>query len=1477
MPYFAERLMRWFLLAVSVLLVSCGGAQDGGAQNGATERRSARALSAGGDGESGSMTFTPTDPIPAGAHITGMFSGVVNWPLIPLHTVLLPDGRLLSYGSSPTGVQTGSHYDLWDPAGGLNGGHTTLDNSGGTDLFCSSQLVLPDGSSVFIAGGDTSVLPDNNANNNSNLISLTSPNAITRTADMNRARWYSSSITLLNGETYIQGGLGGQDMPEVRTTAGSFRALTGVNTSAMDATFPRNFVAPDGRVFGYDSSGKMYFINPANAGAISVLGSTLNSANSGSDASAAMFQPGRILQFGGNSNGAVVIDIRGASPTVTATASMSKQRRLGTATVLADGKVLATGGSATWNEADNVSYDAEIWNPTTGTWTLGATYQKMRLYHSMAILLPDATVLVGGGGAPGPQLNLNAELYFPPYLFTASGTLAARPGITSAPTVLDIGKTFSVNTTSTAAVARVALVKTGSVSHGFNMEQRFVDLTFVNNGGVLSVQAPARAADAPPGFYMLFVLDVAGVPSVAKILRMNVASDPTPAITPVLTHPGDQDSEANTTVSLQLAGSDPNGDTLTYAATGLPVGLSLNPAAGLISGSPTAPGNYNVVVSVSDGVNSDSKNFVWHVLPASGNLQVSLAPPTATLSTNVATFTASTSNGVNTQYKWNFGDGNTTGFSSSPTATHTYALGGLYYVSVTATDARGVEVTVTVLQTIFLPATAGKPVATSNLLLEQPAAGNARLWVVNQDNDSVSVFDAVTRTKLKEIAVGAAPRALTRAANGMVWVSNKLAGTVSVLDPASLTLSRTLTLPRGSQPFGIVASRNGYVLVVLEGSGQVLKFDSASYAQNGSATVGSQPRHITLAGDASTAYVSSYITPPMAGESTTAVGAGAADVRKLNSANMTQVGAAITLAHSERPDEENQGRGIPNYLGAAVISPDGTQGFVPSKQDNVKRGQSRDTVPLNFQNTVRAVSSRLMLASNSEDLAARIDHDNASVASAVAFDARGVLLFVALETSREVAIIDAHSRRQIMRIDVGRAPQGLAVAADNGTLYVSNFMDRTVGAYDLRALVNQGSLSVPLLGTMTSVATEKLAAGVLRGKQFFYDARDTRLARDRYMSCASCHNDGGHDGRVWDLSSMGEGLRNTPSLRGRAGGQGFLHWSNNFDEVQDFEGQIRNLAGGTGLMADSDFFAGTRSQALGARKVGLSADLDALAAYVASLNTFAPSPARPSATTLSSAAAAGRTVFTSLNCAACHSGAVFTGSGNATPSDIGTIKASSGQRLNGSLLGIDAPTLRDVWATAPYLHDGSASTLQAAVLAHTRNASVPVAGSAELTNLVAYLREIGSDEATAPAPAGAGTGLLGWYKNSLDFTGSVVLQRQEAIDFNWKKSPGSGVSATNFSVRWTGNLIAPATGTYSLRTQSDDAVSVTLNGSTLINNPTTHGLTNDTAANVNLVAGQIVPVQVDFRASSRNVTIRLLWQTPGTIGYVVVPLTQLKQ
>ena len=1455
---------RLLCLSATALLLSCGGGGEDPATTPASAEPDERAKA--------KAVFTPTTPIPADANLKGMWSPVTGWPLIAVHAVLMPDGRVMTYGTDGTGKQTGNFiYDVWDPEGGLNGGHLTLPNTTATDIFCSSQLVLPDGSGVFIAGGDnwSGTGTTNTGNNNSNLFGI-GTNTLTRGTNMNRARWYSSSTTLINGETYVQGGSGGTDFPEIRGANGAFRLLSGAATGGLDFMYPRNFIAPDGRVFGYDSAGRMYYVNTADTGSVTAMGQ-FASAYSGSDSSAAMFRPGRILQFGGNSNGAIVIDIRSGAPTVTPTASMSSQRRLVTGTLLADGKVLATGGSSTWNQLVNVNNSAEIWNPDTGGWTVGASGVQARLYHSTAVLMPDATVLVAGGGAPGPQNNLNVELYYPPYLFNAGGTLAARPVINTAPTVLDIGKTFALQTSG--AVSRVVLVKNSSVTHSWNMEQRFVELTFNATGGQLAVQAPTRAADAPPGFYMLFVLDASGVPSVAKMLRVNVADTPNPAVTPTLANPGDQTTILAQSAKLTLAATDPNGDVLGYGATGLPPGLTLNDSTGAITGTPTTPGSYNVVAAASDGVNTASVNFTWTVTGSVPPLVVTLAaPPAATQTGAAATFTASAS-GINTLFKWNFGDGSAeTAYSSSPSATHTYSQPGLHYVTVTAIDDRGVESRLTVLQTIHLPGTAQKPTASSNLVLEPAAAGNARLWVVNQDNDSVSVFDAVSRSRLAEITVGAAPRTLALAANGRVWVTNKQGASLSVIDPATLAVERTITLPRGSQPFGVaMAPSGGAAFVVLEGSGQLLKFDTASYAQTGSVAIGANARHVSVSGDGATAYVSRFVTPPLAGESTATVNttAGGGEVLAVATAAMS-VTRTLLLAHSDKADAENQGRGVPNYLGAAAISPDGTQAWLPSKQDNVQRGGLRDGQSLNFQNTVRAISSRLDLVNGREDFAARIDHDNASMASAAVFDTNGVYLFVALETSREIVVVDAHGRRELLRFDAGRAPQGLAVSAD--TLYVSNFMDRSVGVFDLRPLTAQGVSSVPALATLGSVGVEKLAANVLLGKQLFYDARDTRLARDRYMSCASCHNDGGHDGRVWDLTSQGEGLRNTISLRGRGGAQGFQHWSNNFDEVQDFEGQIRNLAGGTGLMADAAFNAGTRSQPLGDRKSGVSVELDALAAYVGSLSTFEPSPLRPSATTLSATANDGKAVFSAQNCASCHSGAAFTGSGENTLSNIGTVKPSSGQRLNATLAGIDVPTLRDVWATAPYLHDGSAATLEAAVRAHNG----VFIGDADLLRLVSYLREIGADEPGPSNAAGTGTGLAGSYFNNVALTGNAVLVRTEAVDFDWgTAAPGTGVSADNFGVRWSGTVQAPSTGTYRFQTHSDDGVRLWVNGVQLVNNWTDHAPAVDTSMGINLVAGVKYEIRLEYYEKGGGASMRLHWLTPGDAAFVAVPAARL--
>ena len=383
----------------------------------------------------------------------------------------------------------------------------------------------------------------------------------------------------------------------------------------------------------------------------------------------------------------------------------------------------------------------------------------------------------------------------------------------------------------------------------------------------------------------------------------------------------------------------------------------------------------------------------------------------------------------------------------------------------------------------------------SNIAVEDRTTGDGRLWVVNQDNDSVSVFDTATNARLAEIGVGSAPRTLAILPTGEVWVTNKQSATISVINSASLAVIRTIALPFASQPFGIAAApTGGVVYVALEAAGSCSRSMPSNDTTLDSLDVGPNPRHVSVSGDGGLVYVSRFITPPLPGESTasvqTTIGGNpvGAEIAVVNGPAMT-LQNTIVLRHSDKPDFENQGRGIPNYLGAVAISPDGQSAWVPSKQDNVKRGVLRDGLGLNFQNTIRAISSRIDLATGMEDYAARIDHDNSGVASATIHDRLGVYMFVALETSREVAIVDAHGRREMFRINVGRAPQGLALSVDGRTLYVSNFMERNIGVFDLSALLNEGIANVPLVAILSPIGKDKLGATMLKGKQLFYDAQ----------------------------------------------------------------------------------------------------------------------------------------------------------------------------------------------------------------------------------------------------------------------------------------------------------------------------------------------------------------------------------------------------
>jgi mono/diheme cytochrome c family protein len=327
--------------------------------------------------------------------------------------------------------------------------------------------------------------------------------------------------------------------------------------------------------------------------------------------------------------------------------------------------------------------------------------------------------------------------------------------------------------------------------------------------------------------------------------------------------------------------------------------------------------------------------------------------------------------------------------------------------------------------------------------------------------------------------------------------------------------------------------------------------------------------------------------------------------------------------------------------------------------------------------------------------------------------------------------------------------------------------------------------------------------------------------------------------------------------------------------VQDFEGQIRALSAGTGLMSDGDFAAGTRSQPLGDTKAGRSADLDALAAYLGSLSAFASSPHRGPSGALTAGAVAGRAVFAAA-CAGCHGGDAFTDSGALVLHDVGTIKASSGARLGGPLAGIDTPTLRDAWATAPYLHDGSAATVEDAIRAH---ANLNLSAS-ELADVAAFTRQIGGEEPAVSGPAAppppAGSGLTGQYFGNATLAGTPVLTRVEAVDFDWEwDAPAPEIAAENFSVRWTGQVTAPASGSYTFETVSDDGMRLWVNGSLIIDFWTDHAPATRDGAPVVLAAGQRYDIKVEYYEKSGRAVMQLRWITPGASAATAIPGGQL--
>ncbi|MGE3743636.1 MAG: galactose oxidase-like domain-containing protein, partial [Geminicoccaceae bacterium] len=329
-------------------------------------------------------------------------------------------------------------------------------------------------------------------------------------------------IPLANGEILAIGGTryNEQDpnkVPEVWQTAGGWRRLT--TASKAVPFYPWAFQAPNGKVFLAGNWPKTFYLDTSGTGRWTA-GPTRNYANR-SYGSVVMYDTGRILALGGGNPATATaewIDLRAKTPKWRTTASMQYARRYPNATVLPDGKVLVTGGSAGPNDARVAAMTPEMWDPATGKWGSMAPMQVPRLYHSSAVLLPDGRVLSAGGGRPASKHgveNFNAEIYSPPYLFRGP-----RPVIAASPSRIGFGSRCTVQIDAARPITMVNLIRLSSATHCFNMGQRFLRLAFSAGSGGLSVTGPASGKIAPPGHYLLHVVDDDGVPSEGAIVQV---------------------------------------------------------------------------------------------------------------------------------------------------------------------------------------------------------------------------------------------------------------------------------------------------------------------------------------------------------------------------------------------------------------------------------------------------------------------------------------------------------------------------------------------------------------------------------------------------------------------------------------------------------------------------------------------------------------------------------------------------------------------------------------------------------------------------------------------------------------------------------------------------------------------------------------------------------------------------------------------
>jgi len=461
----------------------------------------------------------------------GVEASVGRWdapefnPVIGVHASQLLNGKYLLWGHS-------GEPQLWDAAGGFTQvTDATCTNPQTCELFCAGHAFLPDGS-LLVAGGHNEALGDDNGLTQASIFDGFGWRA---TGSMRYPRWYPTLVTMFDGRVIAISGDQAPGSPATTPERYGGGVWTPLTTAVRKVPlYPRAFTEPkNGRIFIAGHDNPSLFLNPLGSGSWTTGPSRVVAAR---DYGAAVMLDNTVVYFGGgggiNCPGNLPtrtgerVDLGAATPVWQAIAPMAIGRRQLNAVILADGTVLVTGGSSQCgftNEAGAV-FAAERWDPSGGSngqgaWTTMANASVVRVYHSTAALMPDGRVLSSGSGDGGGTTPQNSyEIYSPPYLFRGS-----RPSYTLASNRIHYGGTFTLTTPDAATIRKVHLIRLGSTTHAFDSGQRLRSLTWqvAADGQSLTVTAPVYGKLAPPGPYMLFLVNLAGVPSVGQTVLVD--------------------------------------------------------------------------------------------------------------------------------------------------------------------------------------------------------------------------------------------------------------------------------------------------------------------------------------------------------------------------------------------------------------------------------------------------------------------------------------------------------------------------------------------------------------------------------------------------------------------------------------------------------------------------------------------------------------------------------------------------------------------------------------------------------------------------------------------------------------------------------------------------------------------------------------------------------------------------------------------